>query len=210
MSPKTGLKKPMSHDDCVIQRKTTRYQGYFAIHEYQLKHRLFAGGWSQPMQREVFERGNSAAILLYDPRVDQVVLLEQFRVGALQGKESPWLWEIVAGMVEDNEATEQVVCREAQEETGLTVKKLQRIYQYWVSPGGASERIDLYCGQVDAKQAGGIYGLQAENEDIRVTAIDREQAWLALRQGVIDNSAAIIALQWLQLNHQQLKDTWCD
>lgn len=208
MTKKTTLVKPMSHDDVKIINKTIRHQGFFCVAEYQLQHRLFNGEWSKPMVRELFERGNSAAILLYDPIRDQVVLLEQFRVGALLGSKSPWLWEIAAGMVEENEQTEQVVRREAKEETGMDIKNLVLIYQYWASPGASSEHIDLFCGQVDASKAGGIYGISDEHEDIRTSVVDREEAWLALEQGVIDNSAAIIALQWLQLNHNKLKKQW--
>ncbi|MGD9108355.1 MAG: NUDIX domain-containing protein [Gammaproteobacteria bacterium] len=175
------------------------FQGYFRIEKYKLRHKLFAGVWGQPMEREVFERGHAAAVLPYDPKLNKVVLIEQFRVGALRDKCSPWLLEIVAGVIGRGEEPSEVCRREAEEEAGLKILELIPISHYWVSPGGCTESMDLFCGKVDASQAGGIHGLDHENEDIKVHVFDIQDAFEMVREGEINNQPAIIALQWLEL-----------
>jgi ADP-ribose diphosphatase len=158
--------------------------------------------------REVFERGHAAAVLPYDPVRDQVVMVEQFRIGALDAPEGPWLLEIVAGIIAPGETPQEVVRREAVEESGCTLLGLEPICEYLVSPGGTSERIHLFCGQVDASQADGIHGLAEEAEDIRVVVLSTDAAIAHLHAGKIRAAAPIIALQWLLLNRDQLRHRW--
>lgn len=203
-------------EDLDIIDKKTPYNGYFSIDKYTLKHRLFEGGWSDQITREVFERGHAVAVLLFDADLDQIVLVEQFRIGAYaaskyqhwQDDHSPWLLELVAGIVDDNETLEDVARREAVEEANCTIKEIVPVSHYLVSPGGTSETMAVYCGQIDASQAGGIYGLDHENEDIRVVRIDVSEAFELLDQGKILNSMTLIALQWLRLNHETLRAQW--
>lgn len=169
---------------------------------------MFDGGWSNPLTRELFIRDDAVCLLPYDPVRDQVLLIEQFRIGALQDARSPWLLELVAGIVEPGETVEQVAQREAQEEAGLAVQRLEPICCYHVSPGGSQEQIHLLCGQIDSYNQGGIFGLADEGEDIRALVVSREAAFAAVTEGRINNAATLIALQWLQLNHQRLKQTW--
>lgn len=191
-----------------ILDRTTCYQGFFRIDRYRLRHRLFNGGWGAEVVREVFERGHAAAVLLYDPTRDEVVLIEQFRVGALGGNDDPWLVEIVAGIIEPDETPEAVVRREAIEESGCQITTLVPICDYFVSPGGTTERLALFCGRVDASQAGGIHGLAEEHEDIRVMVMRAEEAFEQISSGGIRAAAPIIALQWLQLNREGLRHRW--
>lgn len=185
------------------------YQGFFRIDRFRLRHQLFAGGWTEELIRELFERGHAAAVLPYDPALDELVLVEQFRIGALQAPGGPWLLEIVAGIIDPGEQPEQVVRREAVEEAGLTLGETEFICDYLVSPGGTSERIALFCGRVDASDAGGIHGLEAEGEDIRVSRVSYEQATEMLASGRLNSASAIIAMQWLMLNRTRLREQWC-
>jgi len=89
-----------------------------------------------------------------------VVLLEQFRVGALQEETGPWQLELVAGMVEEGESFKLVAMRESQEESGYTPSMLIPMFEYLVSPGGTNEKMSLYCGIVDSEQMGGVHGLE--------------------------------------------------
>ena len=82
-----------------ILDKTICYNGFFRIERYRLRHRLYSGAWSRELTRELFERGHAAAVLPYDPILDAVVLVEQFRIGALEAPGDPWLLEIVAGVM---------------------------------------------------------------------------------------------------------------
>lgn len=189
-----------------IKKREIVYKGFFSIEKIQLSHALFKGGESGSMQRELFERGEAVALLLFDAARETVVLTEQFRIGALQDATSPWLLELVAGMVEEGESPEQVAIREAEEESGCLVEKLLPVCQYWVSPGGSSERLHVFCAAVNSAGMGGIFGLQEEHEDIKVHVVPCETAFAAVRSGRINNAATIIALQWLQLNYAWVKE----
>lgn len=194
--------------DVNVIREETVYRGYFSIKKFTLKHRLFDGDWSQAFQREVFERGHAVGVLLYDPILNKMVLIEQFRVGTLGSTQHPWLLEIVAGIIDEDETTEQVAKREVSEEAGLKILDLIPIYNYWVSPGGSTEQVTLYCGRVDATNAQGIFGLADEDENIRVHVLDVKEVYDLLANGKINNALAIIAVQWFQLNEEKIKQQW--
>jgi ADP-ribose pyrophosphatase len=186
------------------------FQGFFKINEYQLSHRLFNGSWSKPLTREIFERGDAVVLIPYDAERDQLVLVEQFRPGALRTSSNPWLLEFIAGMFGENESAEAVACREAKEEANLdiTPNSLEPVLDYLSSPGGTSERIYIYIAPVDSRGVGGVYGLEHEGEDIRVHVVDRCHGLKLLEQGKIANAATVIGLQWLAINYQQLQHRW--
>ena len=198
--------------DVKVTHRSTGYRGFFSIDTIRLRHRLYAGGWSEEFERELFARDPAAGVLLYDPDRDEVVLVEQFRVGLLPDAESdgisPWALEIVAGIIDAGENAEELAYREAREEAGCTITDLIRITDYYNSPGGSTERISLYCGRVDASAAGGIHGLPEENEDIRVHVLSSQDAWAALQAGRMNNAMAIIAMQWLMMNLQSVRQRW--
>lgn len=197
----------LTGNDVQILAKEILFHGFFKMVKYRFQHRLFAGGWSRPLEREMLERGDAAAVLPYDPVTDSVVLIEQIRVGALEHSQ-PWQLEIVAGMVEVGESAQAVVQREAQEEAGIQLHHLEKITAYYPSSGGCSERLVLFVGTVDASTAQGVHGLAEEGEDIRVRVMPRAQAYREVENGRIENGASIIALQWLELNHQRLQAQW--
>ncbi len=201
------MAKPPSKSVELIERETP-YQGYFRIDRYVLRHGLFAGGMSEPLTREVFERGHAAAVLPYDPERDAVVLIEQFRIGAYAAGREPWLVEIVAGIVDADESPADVAHRELYEEAGLTADQVEPIGEVMVSPGGTSETIALFCARVDARTANGIHGLADEHEDIRVTTMPADDALAALERGDIVSAPAVIALQWLALHRERLRERW--
>lgn len=196
------------HKDFQIIESKRAFQGYFAIEQVIFKHRLFKGGWSDAYQREIFERGNASAVILYDPNLQQVVLLEQFRPGALSSTKSPWMIEIVAGIIEEGETAENVAIREAEEEAGQVIDNLIEIGSYFTTPGGSSEKITLYCARVDATDATGIFGLEDENEDIRVFTMTLDEVSKGLEEGLFENATALIAMQYLLLNKQKLNELW--
>jgi ADP-ribose pyrophosphatase len=183
-----------------LAKHLTLFEKYFRLDEYSLSHELFGGGDSPVFTREIFERGSVVAVLPYDPERRKVVLIEQFRAGAIEDPDGPWLIESVAGVIEPGESTQQVALRECVEEAGCEIRQLEIISQYYVSPGGTSEHCSLYCGLVDSDGVAGIHGLADENEDIRVMVVDAEEAFAWVREGRIRSSASIIALQWLELN----------
>lgn len=196
----TKNRTAFGREDMQLLAEEVGYKGFFRLLKVRLRYRLFAGGWGPTLTRELFDRGHAAAVLPYDPVRDEVVMVEQFRVGAIHNQHSPWLLEIVAGIVEEGESEEEVVRREAQEEAGLTLKTLTRALSYYSSPGGCSERITVFIGEVDAAEAAEHAGLVHEGEDIRVHRLPRAQAMRWLAEGKIDNAASVIALQWLELH----------
>lgn len=184
------------------------YNGFFRLERYHLKHTLFQGGWSQTIIRELFRRGSCVAVLLYDPVRDEVVIIEQFRVGAVLNPERAWLLEIVAGAIEPGESAEQVAYRESLEEAGCEVQDMLLINEFYTTPGGASERISLFCGRVNTTKVGGVHGLDHEDEDILVKAVKFDAAYQMVVNNAIESAIPIIALQWLKLNKDELLKQW--
>ncbi len=197
-----------TRDDVQIQSVTTVYKGYFRIDRYQVRHRTFAGGWTGTVTRELFERGHAVAVLPYDPVLDRVVLIEQYRTGALAAGRDPWLVEVVAGMIEEGESTEDVAKRETIEESGAEILEMIPLNDIMVSPGGSSESIKLYCARVDSSKLGGFHGLEEENEDIRVFTLSVDEALEWVKTGKISNAIALIALYWLAVEHKNLRAMW--
>ncbi|KML70669.1 ADP-ribose diphosphatase [Pectobacterium peruviense] len=195
-------------DDVEIIARETLYDGFFSLERYRFRHRLFNGGMSGEVSREILERGHAVVLLPYDPVRDEVVLIEQIRIAAYDTSASPWLFELVAGMIEPGESHEDVARREAEEEAGLRVGRCRPIINYLASPGGTSERLAVMVGEVDTRLATGIHGLAEENEDIRVHVVSREQSYQWVEAGIVDNAASVIALQWLALHHEELKRAW--
>lgn len=181
------------------------YEGFFRLERLDLRHSLHGGGMSPVLSREIVERGDVAAVLLYDPRLDRVVMIEQFRVGAMADGRGPWLLEIVAGLIEPGEAPEQVARREAIEEAGCAIEALEPITCFYVTPAKSSERSYLYCGLVDAADAGGIHGLAHEGEDICVVPLPAVDALALVDDGTINSAWPIIALQWLARHRERLR-----
>lgn len=199
-----------TRDDLELLDEKTVFQGFFTMKKIQFRHKLFAGGWSQVVTREVLIKGAASAVVAYDPEEDAVVMIEQVRIGAYdpQSTSSPWQLELVAGMIASGETAESVAYRESKEEASMQVNYLQQVLSFWDSPGGQRERIYLFVGKVDSRNVHGIHGLADENEDIRVQVIKREIAYQMMNEGKIDNGLAVVGLQWLQLNYQMLQQKW--
>ena len=181
------------------------YNGFFKMHQLQLQHSRFDGG-QETVTREIFRRGNAVAVLLLDPLSEELVLIEQFRPGALAAPGGPWLLELVAGMIESDESAIAVAERETLEEAGLVVQHLTPVMGYLPSPGGMDEWIHLLYGFVDASHAEGLHGLADEGEDIRVLRLPVTAVFELLDAGRLNNAAIIIAVQWLKLNYPTMRE----
>lgn len=194
-----------NQQDVEMLSEDTLYKGHFHLKKIVFRHKLFKGGVSGEVTRELMVKGEAAALIAYDPNLDKVVLVEQFRIGALdpQSERSPWLLEFVAGMIEEGQTPAEVAMREAEEEAGLKVEKVEHALSVWNSPGGTSERLHIFLGLVDTSQVGGIYGLDEEDEEMLVHVVPREQAYQWVSEGKIDNVITVIGLQWLELNRHK-------
>jgi len=191
-----------------LLERTVAFQGYFRLARYRFHHSLYRGGVSGAFDREVFERGEAAAVLPYDPVRDEVVLIRQFRAGTFAAGRHPWCWEIVAGMIEDGETPEDVARREAVEEAAIEIQDIMLLYSLVLSPGACSETCNIFLGRIDSTGVGGVHGLATENEDILVKTMPFADALALLARDEIDNSAAVIALQWLALHRDELRNRW--
>lgn len=192
--------------DVEIVDSSFAYSGFLSILKVSLRHRLFSGEMSSTITRELMERGQAVAVLLYDQQRDAVIMVEQFRIGAMKDPDGAWLLELVAGMIEEGEQPEDVARRESMEESGCEIKKLKLIGNYYVSPGGCNERIMLYFASIDSHGLDGkIAGVDHESEDIRVRVIPWTDVEAMLAAGKINNASTLIGLQWLQI--QKLSNT---
>jgi ADP-ribose pyrophosphatase len=213
-----------SKSDVSLLKKEVVYKGFFRVNKYILQHQKFDGGQTKSLTRECFERGHAVGVLAYDPWLDNVLLLEQFRIGAyvsnnsnssnkrgnsfVTEQQSPWLLEIIAGIVEQGETPEEVAHREAYEEAGCKLLAFESIGHFFSSPGGSSETTQLYCACVQTDGLGGIHGLQEEGEDIRVRVISYDEMTQWYNEGLLNNASTMISVQWLMLKRNHLKRKW--
>ncbi len=204
MCDSPSISTKLSHEDIDILDRKFVYQGFFKMEKIQLRHRLFEGGWSDTIAREMFVRGQAVAAVMYDPKHKLIGLIEQFRIGAIDSPNGPWLCEVVAGMAETGEKCEQVILRELTEEADMTPEHLIPICDYFSSPGGTDESLTLFCAIGDLNNIGGIHGLKDENEDIRVIVMPEKEVFDQLYGGRYNNAATLICLQWLMLNRAVL------
>jgi ADP-ribose pyrophosphatase len=198
----------MSEEKAELVRSEVAYAGFFKVVRYVFEHSLYRGGRSGPVSREVFERGQAGAVLPYDPGRDEVVLIRQFRAGAYAAGRHPWVWEVVAGIIEEHETAEQLVRREAVEEAGLAIGELLPIQNVMLTPGACSETCRLFLGRADTVAAGGVFGLADEHEDILVKVLPFAEARAMLERNEIDNAIGVIALQWLALHRDAVRRRW--
>jgi len=184
------------------------FTGHARLDRVTVRHTLYAGGWGRPIEREVLDRGHVAVVLPYDPERDTVVLIEQFRVGAIGDPAGAWTLEAVAGVIDGADTAEATVRREAIEEAGCRLDALVPVARVLVSPGCMTETFEIYCGRTSTDGIGGIHGLAHEGEDIRVLVVPFADALAMLEAGRIRVSHTVIALQWLALNRARVGALW--
>lgn len=148
-------------------------------------------------KREVYDRGNGATILLYNPDKKSVVLIRQFRVATwVNGNEDGRLIETCAGLLDDDEP-EVCIRKEAIEETGYAVSEVRKVFELYMSPGGVTEIVHFFIARYDdsirANNGGGV-----EDEDIEVLELPFAQALEMMKSGEIRDGKAVILLQYLQ------------
>lgn len=197
--------------DWEIKQNKRNYNGHFKVDQLTVQHELFSGGMSKALLRERVSRKNAVAVLPYDPVRDEVVLVEQFRVGAIEDSQpdsNPWLIEVIAGLVEDGEAYEEVAVRESLEEANCKVETLHHVSSFLPSPGGFSEYAHVYIGKTNTERLGGVCGLEEEGEDIRVHVVSSDKAIEMLHQGVIRSAIPMITLFYFIGLREQLKQKW--
>lgn len=193
--------------DWKIHQKQLAYDGHFKVTKFDLSHEKYNGETTPVLHRELVERNDAVAMVAYDPVTDEIVLVEQFRVGAIS-EEQPWLIEIVAGLIEPNESPEQVTIRESQEEIGCSPSELIKISNFYTSPGGITEWVHLYIGKISVQEIGQTGGLEEEGEDINVTVVPASDVPYMLSTGEVRSAIAIVGLQWFVMNRENIRQQW--
>jgi ADP-ribose pyrophosphatase len=201
-------KQNFSRGDVEILEEQPIYSGFFTLLKVKLRHRLFGGGWSREFTRELFVKAEAASAVVYDPVLDQIGLVDQFRIGTLDSPYGPWTLESVAGMVEEGESPAEMMLRELVEEAGLHAKELLPVTAFYPTPGSCNEYTHLFCAICDLTEAGGVFGVEGENEDILFKAYPADEVFNAMLQSRMNNAGTLIGLQWLQLNRTQLRARW--
>ena len=194
--------------DWKIKQRERTYDSHFKVDKFVIQHELYSGGYSNDLIRERVTRKNSVAVLPYDPHRDELILIEQFRVGPLEQEINPWLVEIIAGLVEDGENYEEVAYREAMEEANCKIERLHFVSFFYPSPGGFAELAHVYIGKVNAENVGGVYGADHEGEDIRVNVVSVNDAFEMLENGKIRSAIPMIALYSFRDLQKELKQKW--
>jgi ADP-ribose pyrophosphatase len=198
-----------ARSDVEVIEATTPFERFLRVDTIRFRHRLFSGEWSAAHTYDVLRQGAAAAIVLYDPDQDAVVLIEQFRLPALLAGGAPWQLEVVAGLVDGDEAPQAVAVRETREETGLVLAgELIPIQRYLPSCGASDESVHLFCARIDASAAGGVHGAAAEGEDIRTVVKTVAEIEALIDAGAIENGHSLVALYWLLRHHNELRRRW--
>ena len=198
----------LPNETAELMRKETAFEGYFKVVRYFFRHGLAQGGVSPVISREVFERGQAGAVLPYDPKRDEVLLIRQFRAGAYVAGRHPFTWETIAGIIEEGETPETMIHREAIEEAGLAVTDLWPMQNVMLTPGACSEACSIFLGRADTANAGGIFGLESEGENILSKVFPLTEALAMVERNEVDNAVTVIALQWLALHREQVRARW--
>ncbi|AZQ44179.1 NUDIX domain-containing protein [Nonlabens ponticola] len=185
-----------------IENEKAVYDGFLRVIKAQVIHDRFHDNQKINATRECLERGDSAAVLIYEKDTDQFIFTRQFRYPSAR-REHPWMLELVAGSIDKNEKPEACAKRETLEELGYQIKDLERIASYFPSPGGCSEQIQLFYAQVRTHdRTNDASGNPAEKEDIELVKISRQEAYRMLMAQEINNSISLIGLQWFFLNQK--------
>ena len=194
--------------DVEILDESVLSEHFFTLKQYKVKHSSFLEGDCPAVVRERLEGKTAVSILLFDPRKDAIVCVEQFRIGLMGVADRSWSIETVSGFCDiAHEQPHEVAAREVLEETGCELQDLIEVGEFFVSPGSSTERITVFVGCVDSAKVSGVHGLAHEGEEIRPLVIPREAAMTQLFKE-LNSTSIIIALQWLQINLDELNQRW--
>lgn len=192
-------KASFDSNDVTIEKRELVFHGFIQVEKVSLRHRLFEQNHDTPLlSRELVRRKQAAGVLLYDDQQQTFALIEQFRIGAMNDPISPWQLEIIAGVLDGDESPESCIRRESLEESGCEISTLEHLFSFYPSAGACDEIFHLYSAAVDLPMHGGIFGLEAEGENIKLHIIPYDKLSALLHNQRLANAPVIMALQWLK------------
>ncbi|WP_413719226.1 NUDIX domain-containing protein [Silicimonas sp. MF1-12-2] len=197
----------MRVEDVNLSVSRQPYTKFFALREDDLQFPTFGGGLSEMVNRATFLGGDAVTILPYDPKLDCVLLIRQFRHGVyVRGDSNPWTIEPAAGRIDPGETPEETALRELREETGAVATKLFRVAEYYPSPSAFSEFIYSFVALADlSEQDGRTAGLESENEDIMSHVIPFERLMEFLETGAANTAPLVLSALWLASRRETLR-----
>jgi ADP-ribose pyrophosphatase len=183
------------------------HAGFFGVDIWHLRHRRFDGGMSPWLTREVFVVGDAVTVLPYDPVRDRVLLIEQMRMGPLgRGDPLPWQLEAIAGRIDPGETPEDAARREAVEEAGLELGALEKVAEYYPTPGAVAEYLYSYVALCDLPDGvAGVFGAAEEAEDIKGHLLTFDRLVEVMASGEIGNAPLLLTVLWLQRERARLR-----
>ena len=183
------------------------YTGFFSVEEHDLTYQKFNNEQSNVVTRSTIVSSDAVIVLPYDPVNDRILLIEQFRAGPyVKGDENPWIFEPIAGLIDEEETPESAGIREAQEEAHLKIKRLELVARSYPSPGISTEFFHQYLGIVELLDSSNlIAGLSSENEDIRSHIFEYDQFFEMIESGKVNVGPLILLGLWLSKNRNRLR-----
>ena len=174
---------------------------HYKLDKVDFEYQTNNGSW-QTQSRECYDRGDGAAILLYNPIKKTVILIKQFRMPSyLNGNATGMMIEVCAGLL-DEDHPEACIIKEVEEETGFKISNPKKVFELYSTPGAVTEKIHYFIAEYsdDMKISDGG-GLEEEHEEIEVLEIDFETALSMVSKGEINDAKTVVLLQYAKLNN---------
>ena len=196
----------MNNPKYKIQKTELLSDNWYILNKVTVDYQKKDDTWDT-QEREVYDRGNGAAILLYNKSKETVILTRQFRLPTyLNGNKSGLLIEVCAGLL-DEDNPEACIIRETEEETGYRLPTVKKIFESYMSPGAVTEILYLFVGEYDDSMkvsSGG--GIEDEHEEIDVIEIPFSQAYVMIESGEIKDAKTIMLLQYAKIHNLVSQD----
>ncbi|NKB52803.1 MAG: NUDIX domain-containing protein [Rhizobiaceae bacterium] len=192
-----------THLSITIEQQELSYSGFREVRTYA--YREDESGYSA--RREIVSATHAVAVVAFDPKLDKLVMIRQFRIGAQLGTGKGMSAELAAGLIDPGEDPEAAVRRELQEETGLQARHVKPMCRFLTSPGLSDEVLHIFYAEVDAKNLTDIAGHEDENEQTFPFLLTLEQALEAVDSNALHNGIVMIGLMWFARHRDQLVET---
>jgi len=191
----------MKNDRIKIRKTEILSDNWYTLNKVTYEYQKQNGAW-ETHAREAYDRGNGAAILLYNKDKKTVILTKQFRLPTyVNGNESGMMIEACAGLLDKNNA-EDCIKKETEEETGYRISKVEKIFESYMSPGSVTEILHFFIAEYDHEMKvsdGG--GLDEEQENIEVMELKFEEAYNMIYSGEIKDGKTIMLLQYAKIHN---------